>query len=104
VQDPRIVIMDEPTSSLDSVTERFVTENMRAFTEGRTVVVIAHRLQTVRNASKIVVLEEGEIVEEGTFEDLMSQSGRFRVLWDEQTRGRGVTPQGDSDEELLPTL
>jgi ATP-binding cassette subfamily B protein len=86
VQDPRIVIMDEPTSLLDSVTERFVTDNMQRFFEGRTVIVIAHRLQTVKHASKIVVLEEGETVEEGTFETLMSQDGRFRALWDEQTR------------------
>jgi ABC-type multidrug transport system fused ATPase/permease subunit len=87
VQDPRIVVMDEPTSSLDSVTERFVAENMRSFFKGRTVIVIAHRLQTVKDASKIVVLEGGEVVEEGTFEELMSRGGRFRVLWDEQTRG-----------------
>ena len=86
VQDPRIVIMDEPTASLDSVTERFVTDNMQTFFAGRTVIVIAHRLQTVRNASKIIVLEQGEIVEEGTFESLMARDGRFRLLWDEQTR------------------
>jgi ATP-binding cassette subfamily B protein len=86
VQDPRIVIMDEPTSSLDSVTERFVTENMRSFFEGRTVVVIAHRLQTVKDAAKIVVIEGGEAVEQGTFAALLSANGRFRALWDEQTR------------------
>jgi ABC-type multidrug transport system fused ATPase/permease subunit len=90
VQDPRIVIMDEPTSSLDSVTERFVTDNMRAFFEGRTVIVIAHRLQTVKNAAQIIVIEGGEIVEEGTFETLLSMNGRFRALWDEQTRSEGA--------------
>jgi ATP-binding cassette subfamily B protein len=90
-QDPRIVIMDEPTSSLDSVTERFVTENMRSFFKGRTVVVIAHRLQTVRDADKIVVLEEGEIVEKGTFDALISSNGRFKELWDEQTRDHTET-------------
>jgi ABC-type multidrug transport system fused ATPase/permease subunit len=90
-QDPRIVIMDEPTSSLDSVTERFVTENMRSFFEGRTVVVIAHRLQTVKNADKIVVIEGGQAVEQGTFEALLSANGRFRELWDEQTRERAET-------------
>jgi ATP-binding cassette subfamily B protein len=100
VQDPRIVIMDEPTSSLDSVTERFVTENMRAFTEGRTVVVIAHRLQTVKDADKIVVLEEGEIVEEGTFETLVSRPGRFRALWDEQTRARAAEVETPIREQI----
>ncbi|MBN1580085.1 MAG: ABC transporter ATP-binding protein [Anaerolineae bacterium] len=86
VQDPRVVIMDEPTSSLDSVTERFVTDSMKTFFEGRTVLVVAHRLQTVRYAQQIVVLEGGEIVEEGTFESLMARNGHFRLLWDEQTR------------------
>jgi ATP-binding cassette subfamily B protein len=92
IQDPRIVIMDEPTSSLDSVTERFVTESMRAFFEGRTVVVIAHRLQTVKGANKIVVLEEGGVVEQGTFDALVTRKGRFRTLWDEQTRRLQESP------------
>jgi ATP-binding cassette subfamily B protein len=88
VQDPRIVVLDEPTAALDSVTESFIAEHLVDFFRGRTVVVIAHRLQTVKGADKIVVLEDGAIVQEGGFDALVSASGRFRQLWEEQTAGR----------------
>jgi ABC-type multidrug transport system fused ATPase/permease subunit len=88
VQDPRIVVLDEPTAALDSVTESFVTEHLTDFFRGRTVVVIAHRLQMVKGADKIVVLEDGAIIQEGGFDALVAASGRFRQLWEEQTSGR----------------
>ncbi|MFL7792808.1 MAG: ABC transporter ATP-binding protein, partial [Anaerolineae bacterium] len=88
VQDPRIVVLDEPTAALDSVTESFVTEHLVDFFCGRTVIVIAHRLQTVKGADKIVVLEDGAISQEGGFDALVAVSGRFRQLWEEQTAGR----------------
>ena len=88
VQDPRVVILDEPTAALDSVTESFVTVHLADFFRGRTVVVIAHRLQTVKGADKIVVLEDGGIIQEGGFDALVAASGRFRQLWEEQTAGR----------------
>ena len=88
VQDPRVVVMDEPTAALDSIAESFVTEHLADFFRDRTVIVIAHRLQTVKGADKIAVLEDGEITQEGGFDSLISTSGRFRQLWEEQTAGR----------------
>jgi ATP-binding cassette, subfamily B, bacterial len=86
VQNPKIVILDEPTSALDSITEQVITENMREFMHGKTMLVIAHRLQTVKDAQRILVLEDGRIVQEGSFDALLCVDGRFRQLWEEQTR------------------
>jgi ABC-type multidrug transport system fused ATPase/permease subunit len=97
VQDPVIVIMDEPTSSLDSVTESFVTESMATFLRGKTVVVIAHRLQTIREADKIIVLEDGAVIQEGRFDALIATGGKFRELWEEQT---AVSPSTIPVEEI----
>lgn len=88
VQNPAIVVMDEPTSALDSVTENFIADNMMSFFRGKTVIVIAHRLQTVKDADKIIVLEDGQLVQEGSFNSLVSTSGRFRQLWEEQAAKR----------------
>ena len=87
LQDPRIVILDEPTSSLDSLTEDFVTRNLRAFLHGKTVIIVAHRLQTVTAADEIVVLEDGKILQQGSFDRLRSTPGRFQELWEKQSRG-----------------
>lgn len=86
LQDPRIVILDEPTSALDSLTEDFVTNNLAEFLHERTVIIIAHRLQTVRAADLIVVLSAGQIVQQGRFEDLVKREGLFRKMWDKQLR------------------
>lgn len=84
LQDPKIVIMDEPTSSLDSLTEEFVTENLREFLKEKTVIIVAHRLQTVKSADKIVVLEDGKILQQGNFDTLVSNPGKFMDLWNTQ--------------------
>jgi ATP-binding cassette subfamily B protein len=86
LQDPRIVILDEPTSAMDSLTEDFLTQNMTRFLQGKTVLLVAHRLQTVRHADQIVVLEDGQIVQKGRFDQLVSVDGRFRQLWEKQIR------------------
>jgi ATP-binding cassette subfamily B protein len=88
IQDPKIVIMDEPTSAMDSITESFVTQNMTRLFTGKTVVIIAHRLQTVKDADKIIVLEGGEVVQEGSFDFLVSAEGKFQQLWEKQTAKR----------------
>ncbi|MGC9469216.1 MAG: ABC transporter ATP-binding protein, partial [Anaerolineae bacterium] len=85
VQQPHIVVMDEPTSSLDSITEAAVSQNLRDFLTGRTVIIIAHRLQTVQNADRILVLHEGEIVQDGDFASLVEVQGSFREMWEQQS-------------------
>jgi ATP-binding cassette subfamily B protein len=85
IQNPKIIIMDEPTSALDSLTERFVTQNMTHLFKGKTVIIIAHRLQTVKDADRIVVIENGQIIQQGTFDTLVATQGKFQELWKAQT-------------------
>lgn len=80
VLDPRILIFDEATSALDYESERAVMDNMRAICRGRTVLIIAHRLSTVRQADRIVVVDKGRIVESGRPTDLLSIDGHFAHL------------------------
>ncbi len=77
--------MDEPTSALDSLTERFVTQNMTQLFKGKTVIIIAHRLQTVKDADQIIVIENGQVIQQGTFDHLVTTQGKFRELWEVQT-------------------
>ena len=88
IQDPKIVVMDEPTSAIDSVTENFVTHNMTHLFEGKTVIIVAHRLQSVKDAERIIVLENGQVIQQGSFESLVMAEGKFRQLWVAQTTGR----------------
>lgn len=85
IQNTKIIILDEPTSALDSLTESFVTQSMIPLFQGKTVVIVAHRLQTVKEADKIVVLEAGKVIQEGSFEELSAKEGKFRQLWEKQT-------------------
>lgn len=76
-----ILILDEPTSSVDAETEALIMEGLKSLTAGRTTFIIAHRLSTVRQADRIVVLREGRVVEEGTFTELMGKEGPFALLY-----------------------
>ena len=83
---PRILILDEATSSLDSDAEQMIQDGLNQLRSGRTTFVIAHRLSTIRSADQILVLEAGEIVERGTHADLLAMNGRYRQLYDKQYR------------------
>jgi ATP-binding cassette subfamily B protein/subfamily B ATP-binding cassette protein MsbA len=83
--DPRILILDEATSNLDTESERLIQGSMQTLMQGRTSFVIAHRLSTITHASRILVLENGRIVEQGRHEELMQASGRYRQMVDLQT-------------------
>ena len=81
VADPPVLILDEATSSIDTRTEALIEKGMDRLMEGRTVFVIAHRLSTVRNADAILVLEQGQIVERGSHEELLARKGRYYQLY-----------------------
>jgi ATP-binding cassette subfamily B protein/subfamily B ATP-binding cassette protein MsbA len=90
--DPKILILDEATSNLDTESERLIQGSMQTLMQGRTSFVIAHRLSTIAHASRILVLENGRIVEQGRHEELMLGSGRYRQMVDLQTSPPTPTP------------
>jgi len=84
LKNPPILLLDEATSALDTETEAEIQSELQAMGEGRTVITIAHRLSTIAHADRIVVLEAGEVVEEGTHDALLARDGRYASLWNRQ--------------------
>lgn len=84
IKDAPFLILDEATNSVDTRTEELVQEAMDKLTEGRTSFIIAHRLSTIKNADKILVMKEGNIVEQGTHEELLKKNGAYAELYNSQ--------------------
>ncbi|WP_296424235.1 ABC transporter ATP-binding protein/permease [Yoonia sp.] len=90
LKNPPILLLDEATSALDTQTEREIQAELKAMGEGRTVITIAHRLSTIADADRIVVLENGVIIEEGKHDDLLASEGRYAHLWNRQSEEETV--------------
>jgi ABC-type multidrug transport system fused ATPase/permease subunit len=93
---PELVVLDEATSALDTVTESLVTEAITEFGRNITVVIVAHRLSTVRNCDRILVLDQGRVIQDGAFEDLSKEPGQFR-----QQLGLANVVQGPTSVDRL---
>lgn len=79
-KDPEYIFLDEATNSLDANNEKAIMRNLEQFYQGRTVVVAAHRLSTVKHADNIVVMDKGRVMEQGTHEELLARRGRYYEL------------------------
>jgi len=98
LHNPRILILDEATSSVDVETEKQIQEAIGRLIEGRTTFAIAHRLSTLRNASRLIVLEKGEIAEIGTHAELMEKQGVFSNLVKTQSAINEIVGYSEGDE------
>ncbi|MCU6545708.1 ATP-binding cassette domain-containing protein, partial [Klebsiella pneumoniae] len=87
IRDPRILVLDEATASLDVGTEALIQEALERLLEGRTAIIIAHRLSTIRNVDKILVLKRGQLIESGSHEELLAQEGLYASLYKLQMLG-----------------
>ncbi|MCA0273644.1 MAG: ABC transporter ATP-binding protein/permease [Proteobacteria bacterium] len=99
LKNPPILLLDEATSALDTQTERDIQDSLKRMGEGRTVITIAHRLSTIADADRIVVLEKGEIVEEGRHEALLARGGRYAAMWERQSAEDSDSAAGAAEDE-----
>lgn len=96
---PKIVLLDEATSALDTQTERNIQAALHRVCANRTTIIIAHRLSTIINADEIIVLKNGEIVERGKHEELISYGGVYRDMWQAQLQSDNEIQQQNSQVE-----
>ena len=94
LKNPSILILDEATSALDNTTELLIQKALDELCKGRTAIVVAHRLSTIRNADKIIVISDGKIKEEGSHDELIRQNGAYKLLYDLQFK------ESDKEEEI----
>ncbi len=90
LKDPAIFILDEATASIDPFTETQIQEGLDEIMQQRTAVVIAHRLSTVKHADRIIVMQQGQIIEEGDHDSLMAQGGHYAELYDTYFRHQSL--------------
>jgi ATP-binding cassette subfamily B protein len=84
LRDPRILVLDEATSSLDSLSEELIQSALKGVMQGRSSLVIAHRLSTILAADRILVLDQGRLVQQGSHEELLAQGGLYKMLYETQ--------------------
>ncbi len=96
VRNPEVLILDEATSSLDSQSERFIQEALERFHGQKTIIIVAHRLSTIVNADRIIVMEKGQLAESGTHEELLSRKGQYAAFWQLQ-----ALPVAQQEQEVL---
>ena len=84
LKNPPILILDEATSALDNTTEILIQQALDELCKGRTTIVVAHRLSTIKNADKIAVIDGGRIIEQGTHQELLNQNGKYAELYNLQ--------------------
>ena len=102
LKDPAVLVLDEATSSLDTESERLVEDALEKLLVGRTTLIIAHRLSTVRRADRLVVLNHGRLVEEGTHADLLARGGLYARLYQRQFREGDTELDGAVTASLIP--
>ncbi len=90
LKDPRILVLDEATSHLDSLSEALIQDALQHVMKGRTSLVIAHRLSTILAADVILVMDQGQLVERGTHDELLARGGLYASLYETQFRMEGV--------------
>ena len=103
IKNAPILVMDEATSALDSSTEALIQESMQILMEGKTVIIVAHRLSTLLSMDRIVVFSKGNLVEDGSHEELLKQKGLYYTLWNAQKNGfiRYKKKEGNSDFNVV---
>ena len=88
LKNPPLTIFDEATSALDSATEAEILDTLRSLAEGRTTLIIAHRLSTVTHADTIIVLDKGQVAEQGSHRELLQRRGLYAAMWERQAQER----------------